>query len=238
MLLWFLVVFLFFSASDTKRDLYLMPLFPPVALFVAHYFLDLESGKLPLGWLHRGFALAFFALLAIIGVAGPPVAWFLRRDVFWIGIPVAMALAAGAATTVVWILKKRPLNVFAATTFTIVATLMCAVIWIFPYVERFKSRRFFSAEVQSVVPASAPLYVYADTMNDFNYYTGREMIAVVDSRAQVEQLLAAKTPSYLLIKAGDLKRLAIIAPERIRITGGVGSTVWSLVALGPSEPVS
>jgi hypothetical protein len=215
-----------------------MPLFPPVALFVGHYFRDLESGKAPHGWPQRALALVFFTLLAAIGAAGPPVAWFVRRDVFWISIPAALALTAGGALTAIWIVKNRPVKVFAATTVTMVATLLCAVIWIFPYIERFKSRRFFSAEVQSLVPAGTALYVYADSMNDFNYYTGREVIAVVDSRAQVEQLMAAKTPSYLLIKAGDLKRLAIIAPERIRITGGVGSTVWSLVALGPSESSS
>ncbi len=33
--LWFVVIFLFFSLSDTKRGLYLLPIFPPAALFLA-----------------------------------------------------------------------------------------------------------------------------------------------------------------------------------------------------------
>jgi hypothetical protein len=92
----------------------------------------------------------------------------------------------------------------------------------------------FSLDVQRVVPASATVYIYADTMNDFNYYTQREVLRVVRSRAEVEQLLAKGSGAYMLIKSTDLKRLSVIAPEWIRITGGVGDTLWNLVALGSS----
>jgi 4-amino-4-deoxy-L-arabinose transferase-like glycosyltransferase len=235
LIVWFLVVFLFFSASDTKRDLYLMPLFPPVALLVAHYFGDLENGRLRQGPLYRTLPLLFFALVALVGVCGPPVAWVFRRDVFWISLPAAAGLVIGGVTTVLFILRKRPLKVFAAAMATMVATLLCAVMWIFPYIEQFKSRRFFSAEIERIVPATSQLYIYSDEMNDFNYYLGREVIAVLHSRAEVEELLAADTGAHMLIKGSDVKRLGIISPERIRITGPVGSTVWNLVALGRSD---
>ena len=42
--LWFLTVFLFFSFSDTKRELYLVPLLPTVALLLGNYFDDLRNG--------------------------------------------------------------------------------------------------------------------------------------------------------------------------------------------------
>ena len=46
--LWFFSVFLFFTFSDTKRDLYLLPLMPTLALFVGRYFDDLAAGKIAL----------------------------------------------------------------------------------------------------------------------------------------------------------------------------------------------
>jgi hypothetical protein len=82
------------------------------------------------------------------------------------------------------------------------------------------------------VPADATLYIYADEMNDFNYYMQREVIPVVRSRAQIEKLLVEPTDSYILIKASDLKRLPAIGPERVRMTSTLGNTVWNLVALG------
>jgi 4-amino-4-deoxy-L-arabinose transferase-like glycosyltransferase len=58
--LWFVVVFVFFTLSDTKRDLYLLPLFPPVALLIGKYIDDLASGSLVQDRLYRGLALFFF----------------------------------------------------------------------------------------------------------------------------------------------------------------------------------
>ncbi len=230
--LWFSVVFLFFTASDTKRDLYLMPLLPTVALFAAHYIDDLAAGRLAQGVLYRFVSLFFFGLIALAGLLLPLAAWLLRRDTFWISLPVAAALAAGGAFTIIFLKQKQPSRVVAATTLMMVLSVLSAVTWIFPYIEPFKSRRFFSMEVRRIVPESAVLYIYADNMNDFNYYTEREAIPVLRSRAAVEKLLTSGAGAYMLIKSRDLKRLGLIAPERIRSTGGVGDTVWNLVALG------
>jgi 4-amino-4-deoxy-L-arabinose transferase-like glycosyltransferase len=229
--LWFVVVFVFFSASDTKRDLYLMPLLPTVVVFIAHYIDDLDSGRLPQGALYRSISLFFFALIALAGLLLPVATWVLRRDAFWIGLPVAGVLAGAGGSAVVCVRQNRPLKVVAATALMMTSTLLCAVIWIFPYIEPFKSRRFFSMEVKRIVPAMATLYVYADTMNDFNYYTARETIAVLRSPDEVGKLLAAGKDDYLLIKDRDLKRIASIPRQTILATDAVGSTIWYLVAL-------
>ncbi len=91
-------------------------------------------------------------------------------------------------------------------------------------------------EVQRIVPPDATIYVYDDEMNDFNYYMRREVMPVLRSGAAVEKVMGAGSGAYLLIKSADVKRLGIIAPQRIRITGAVGSTLWNLVALGGSSP--
>lgn len=229
--LWFLVVWLFFSVSDTKRDLYLMPLLPTVAIFIANYVDDLAAGRLPQDPLYRANAVLFFALVALAGLVLPVAASLLRRDVFWISLPVAGALAAGGGLAVLFVRQKKPLKVVAVTTLMMAFILLCAAIWIFPYIERFKSRRPFSLEINRIVPATATLYIYADTMNDFNFYTQREVIPVVRSPREAENLLTAASGDYLLVKDRDLKRLGAIAPERIVTRSGVGDTVWNLVAL-------
>lgn len=42
---WFLLIFIFFSLSDSKRNLYLLPLFPSVALFLGEYFSEMVSNR-------------------------------------------------------------------------------------------------------------------------------------------------------------------------------------------------
>ena len=85
----FLVVFLFFSISDTKRDLYLLPLMPTMALLVGNYIEDLTANRLFDGALYRWLSQFCFGAVAIIGLAMPLIAWVVRRETFWISLPLA-----------------------------------------------------------------------------------------------------------------------------------------------------
>jgi 4-amino-4-deoxy-L-arabinose transferase-like glycosyltransferase len=229
--LWFVVVFFFFSASDTKRELYLMPLLPAVAMFIAHYIDDLDTGRLPQDALYRWLLVFFFASIGMTGLGLPATAWVLRRDVFWISLPVAGVLVAAGAAAVLYIRNKKPLGVVAVTALMMVLTLLCAVLWIFPYIEVFKSRRPFSIEVKRIVPATATLYVYADTMNDFNFYTEREIIPVVATPQQLEGLLSHHPDSYLLVRERDLEKVHRVSKAKIIISRPVGSSNWYLIFL-------
>jgi hypothetical protein len=100
---------------------------------------------------------------------------------------------------------------------------------IFPYLEQFKSDRPFSQTIKRVVPSSAPLYVYADTMNDFNYYSEREVIPVIRWSVQVKKLTGLSENSYLLIKDSDLKRMPMISAKWIVATDSTGGKTWCLV---------
>ncbi|MEX0805335.1 MAG: glycosyltransferase family 39 protein [Candidatus Binatia bacterium] len=231
--LWFVVIFLFFCLSDTKRDLYLLPLLPAVALLVGNYIDDLAQKQLPESALYRWLSQLFFGAVAIIGLAAPVVAWVVRRETLSISLPAALVLAAGGILTVVFIRKRRPLKVVTAVTLLMTLTLVCVSIWILPYIDQFKSRRPFSLQVKKIVPATAPLYIYADTMNDFNFYTQRRVIPVLSSPGEVANALRQPGHSYMLIKDRDLKTLSMFGPEEVVITDSVGSTTWNLIALKP-----
>lgn len=229
--LWFLVVFVFFSVSDTKRDLYLLPLLPAVALLVANYVDDLAQKQLPESALYRWLTPFYFGAVAIIGLALPIVAWVVRRETFWISFPPAVVLAVGGILTVVFLRQRRPLKVVTAVTLLMTSTLVCVSIWILPYVNQFKSRRPFSLQVKKIVPATAPLYVYADNMHDFNFYIRREVIPVLSSPGDVANVLRQPTLSYLLITDRELGKLSMFGPEEVVMTDSVGSTIWNLIAL-------
>jgi 4-amino-4-deoxy-L-arabinose transferase-like glycosyltransferase len=229
--LWFVVVFLFFSISDTKRDLYLLPLLPAVAILVGNYIDDLSESRLPENALYRWLSQLFFGAVAIIGLAVPIVAWVVHRETFWISVPAAVVLATGGILTVFFTRKSGPLKVVTAVTLLMTLTMVCVSIWILPHVNRFKSSRPFSLQVNKIVPATAPLYVYDDNMHDFNFYTERKVIPVLSSPGAVTNVLRQPGGSYILIKDRDLKTLSMLGPEEIVITDSVGSTTWNLIAL-------
>ena len=226
----FLVVFLFFSFSDTKRDLYLLPLMPTLALLVGNYIDDLTTGRFD-GALYRWLSQFCFGAVAIIGLAVPLIAWVVRRETFWISLPLALVMTIGGMVTIIFIRKRRPLKVVTTVALLMALVTVSGSISILPYVNQFKSRRAFSLEINRIVPAAAPLYIYADTMNDFNFYTEREVIPVLSSPGDLAEVLRQTGDRYLLIKDRDLKSLRVSGLEKAVATDSLSSTIWNLVSL-------
>jgi 4-amino-4-deoxy-L-arabinose transferase-like glycosyltransferase len=227
--LWFLVVLLFFSMSDTKRDLYLLPLLPTLALLVANYLDAITGAKLPQDSLLRWVATGCFAIIGVSGIALPIAAWVVRGDAFQATLLSSVALAVGGICTALFIWRRVPLKALTSVAAMMVAIVISVTYRIFPYLEQFKSDRPLSQTIKRIVPPSAPLYVYADTMNDFNYYSEREVIPVIRSSTQVEKLPGFSETSFLLIKERDLKRVPMIPAKWIVATDSTGGNPWHLV---------
>jgi hypothetical protein len=68
-------------------------------------------------------------------------------------------------------------------------------------------------------------------MHDFNFYTGREIIPVLSSPAELANRQRQPDSSYMLIKGNDLKKLGTVDPGEILMTESIGNTTWSLIAL-------
>lgn len=231
-ILWFVAIFLFFSASDTKRDLYLLPAMPAAALFVGRYIDDLTETALAQGPLYRGLSLLFFNLLWIGGAASPVIAWYVRREAVWLSVPAAVVMVAGGLAAVCFIRRRLPWNLFLTTVGIMVLVGLCASLWILPDVNRYKSPRPFSLEIKKRVAPTEPLYIYADTMNDFNYYLERDRIPIVTSKGELDELATQGQTGYLLVREKDLRRRKLGVEDRIVVTAAVGSETWHLVSLG------
>ena len=230
-LAWFLTVFGFFTISDTKRDLYLLPLLPPLAFLVANYIDDLENGVIAPGATFKWLTTIFFSAVAGAGFLLPIAAWISRPEALWPLLPSSLVLAAGGTITVALILRRRALA--AALSVSVMMMLMTAAtsLWLFPYLEQFKSHRQFSLQIKQVISPTAPLYIFADSMNDFNFYTGREKIPVLTAATQIEALRLDAEKSYLLVKERDLRKLPDFPAGSIIASTSIGSTIWRLVEL-------
>jgi 4-amino-4-deoxy-L-arabinose transferase-like glycosyltransferase len=229
--LWFFAVFLFFTFSDTKRDLYLLPLMPTLALFVGKYFNDLASQKIALSATYQWLTIAFFGLVAIAGFAVPSAAWFVRRDAFAAMLPTSLVLLLGGSSVVLFLWRRRYLEAAGSIAAMMALNVLCAAIWLMPYLENFKSPRRFSRQVNQIVPAAVPVYVYADTMNDFNFYTAREVMPILSTPRAVDALLARGERGYLVIKERDLRRLPKVPRQWIVASEPRSSAIWYLVEI-------
>ena len=229
--LWFISVLLFFSVSATKRELYLLPLLPVLALLIGNYFNDLSAGTIDETAIFRWLASVNFTIVVIIGVALPAVAWIVRPEAFWIFVPGSLTLALGGAVAVRFFRQRDPLKAITSIVLMMTMLLLSSALWVFPYLEQFKSPRPLAVAIKRIVPATAPLYIYADSMNEFNYYLERDAMPLLSSPAAIEKLLGGAPTSYMLIKERDLKRLNMVAPQWVVLTRSTGSTTWNLVEL-------
>jgi hypothetical protein len=122
--------------------------------------------------------------------------------------------------------------VFLAAAVTMVLAVLTASLWFVPFLERYKSPRPFAEEVKKRVPATTALYVYADAMHDYNFYTERAVIPVVASQVELQTLLLQEEPAYMMIRGRDLDRVKLIKRDRIVFKSGGHRRTWYLVALG------
>lgn len=233
-LLWFLSIFVFFTLSDTKRDLYLMPLLPPLALFVGNYFNDLVVGELAQDGFYRWFASACFGAIGLAGLALPVALHWFRPDFLGASLPASFVFALGGILVVRFVWRGRPLAVLAAVSALMTATTFALWLSVFPYLERFKSPRIFAAMVEATVSPGAPLFIYADAMHDFNYYLEREAIAILLSPAEADALIARREHGYIMITERNLRRVPSLSREWIRASGvDEGNSTWHLLELNP-----
>lgn len=230
--LWFVVVFVFFTLSDTKRDLYLLPLFPPVSLLIGKYIDDLASGAVVQDRLYRGLALFFFNSLWLGCLALSIAAWIVFREAFWPSLPMVLTTACGAFAAVCFVRHRSPWKAFLAATLTMTLATLTASVWLLPFLERYKSPRPFALAVKKRIPPAARLFVYADTMNDYNFYLERTVIPIVASQAETQTLLLQAEPAYMVVRDRDLKKLKWITRERILFKAGARGRAWYLIALG------
>lgn len=229
--LWFSVVFFFFSLSNTKRALYLLPIFAPAAIFIGCYFDNLTSGRISPGKLYRWLAHLFFNLLWIASLSLPVVLWFFRRDAVWISLPFSLVMAVGGLITVLCMERRSPSMVFLSTASMVLLGMLYSAAWILPFIDQYKSPRPFALLVKKSVPSNEPLYVYADTMNDFNFYTEREAIPVVSSQREIEGRISQGKTAYMLIRDRDLKKLDMQEKAAVVAMDRIGNKTWYLLKL-------
>jgi len=100
-------------------------------------------------------------------------------------------------------------------------------VWILPLIDQYKSPRAMALLIKKEVPPNDPLYIYMDTMNDFNFYTGRERIPVLFSPAEIKNAGANSMGAHMLIRERDFKK---VNQEELTVVaeGRVGGKKWYL----------
>jgi 4-amino-4-deoxy-L-arabinose transferase-like glycosyltransferase len=192
LLVWFVVIFLFFSFSKGKRAIYLLPLYPTVSLLVGRFWNDYLSSSdwfsvrktwvtLPVFLFIIVFFLMGVFLYAIPAVANSPLgpstpkilkmivkgagsgATYLSYVPRWSTIPfIFLLFGSGILLSLANRLRYKSL-VFIVVMATAGMGFFYTTRVIFPLVNPYKSARFISQEIVERMKAGGKLVIYGDS---------------------------------------------------------------------------
>ena len=194
-----LSVFLALSLAGTKRGMYLLPVFPLIALFVASWAVSTHESN---GWqdkVERGWE-----NFLIVCAALSPAALFLAPSTwpFWLSSVVVLYFFC-------YVFSHPPTAEREArllrTAFLVCLAIINLLITVRPFVDRFKSFVPFVRQLEKQVSPGQTLYAYRPdetTLGVVNFYTGRQLREVVP--AQLPTLARERTEFSLIVR--DSKR--------------------------------
>jgi 4-amino-4-deoxy-L-arabinose transferase-like glycosyltransferase len=192
LLVWFIVIFLFFSLSKGKRAIYLLPLYPAASLMVGKFwdgYLS-DSGRFPVQKIWANIPVyVFIILFFLIGIAlymipaaanfsvGSSTPKILKSIIHgaesgakylsyvprWSVIPFSILFVASAILLCFAHRLRYKSVVFILILATVVIAFFYATRVIFPLVNPYKSARFISKEIVEKMKTGGRLVIYGDS---------------------------------------------------------------------------
>ncbi len=221
--LWFLVVFTFFSASSGKRTVYLLPLFPAVALLVGWTLWTAlpRAGKAAA----RAFRLSAAPLLFLLGLAAIAMPLLAGRTHLSVRGPAWAAtvlLGVGAVLLLAPLVRAEPRVFFARAVVILVALLLLAEHVLMPRIDAYANVRPAAASLAALVPPGARLGAAEPKREALFFYSGRRG-APIQSGEELARFLSDDGPAYCVLPAAYW--------ERWRMAHGAATAVRELPLL-------
>jgi 4-amino-4-deoxy-L-arabinose transferase-like glycosyltransferase len=213
LLCWVVVTLVFFSVSPAKRSVYILTLYPALALAVGAA-LDRLAALWPearrwLLWpagLVAGLALVLWIALPVLG-RGRPEALPLGGDTFvWLVTACLAPAALGAATAFLLARRGRVIGSAMALASGMAAVAVLAALVLLPRFDAVKSARQLSAVLVSRMGPHDVYGIYPRLDSTFLFYSRRYAVSL-DSEEKLHRFLARPERVWLLIQRDDLAKL-------------------------------
>ena len=200
LLAWFGVVFLFFSASTGKRGVYLLPLYPAVALCVG-WFGDRCRSEPDRPderrWLRAACVATAIPFLAV-GLL------LLRPATAGIPLPdgargVAAPLGAVCVLAGMLVAILPPVRSLYAIAGSAAVLNLAGVLLVAPLVNQWQNVVPFAASIRSHVPEGAPLGIVRQDYEALVFYSGRTPEVQLKEGRRLEEWLSRPEPVYAVL---------------------------------------
>lgn len=200
-LVWFILGFVFFSLSEAKRGLYLLPLYPAASLLVGSYLTNVTLARLPfqlIGSLLLGGGICLLGLL--------PKAEAYFSNPLEVTLPLSVICLLGGLLILFCVKKASYRLGFYLLSLTSLGVYVFLVYQILPQINAYKSYRLFSERILKVMGKNDQLAVYKLQGAELNFYTGIVPIQRFYEGGELLKQLE-KGPLVCVMRKKDLQEL-------------------------------
>ena len=212
LVIWFSVIFIFFSIASSKLATYILPLFPAASLLVALCWQELM--KASTAKIHQGFLISFFPVVVI----------FLAANIYlWVYPLVEMEYEAGiklgqiyffAIWLVIWLvlallllLRKKNHAFFISIVGMTVSGMLLFLLMIVPSVNPYRSTKLLSQKYDQLLPAEEKMVFYRRIKDSALFYSNRRA-QELKTAEQLKDYLASDQQVYAIATRKRLARLS------------------------------
>ena len=211
LMIWFVVVFVFFTMASSKLSTYLLPLFPAASLLVGLLWRDLlETPTLELrkGFLYPlGFCLGVSLLALLYIQVNPPIRYEYEYGVTMSHVNILCILAvAGFALSFFLLLHKNSKASFCTLAGMVMVVIYVIILMIIPSVDPYRSTKGFAQKLDRLVDPGEKFVFYRRMRESALFYTDRKAILLTTPQQLINCLDSSKRV-YCVINRSYFKEI-------------------------------
>jgi 4-amino-4-deoxy-L-arabinose transferase-like glycosyltransferase len=211
LVIWFGVVFLFFTAAVSKLATYVLPLFPAAALLVGVLWNDLLTERTR--GLHAGVvaASAFMAAIFLLGSAyvlvHPPAQLTSNYGVDAARIQyLVFAMAGGTLITCVLFCLRRDRTALSILPGLVLCSILYFLLAIVPSINPYRSTKVLAQEMDRLLPAGEEMVHFHRLKDSALFYTDRK-VKVLQGREALETYMVSNRRVFCILEREDFETL-------------------------------
>ncbi len=214
-LLWFLFIFLFFTASSTKLPTYIFPCFLSLALMTGKLWDDFLDKKAAFG-LIKWMNVSYYALPSLILLIYAGVCIFVKMDYPEIldrAVITGLFLIFGIAFSLIAFIGRRSIAAFLLIAYSVVLMIYPLDKLILPTLEAHESSKAIAEELLKYYKEGETIGTEHDYRAGIAFYTGKVPVKVPDY-SKLHELISSKERVWCVMKQKNVVDLSGPGPDK------------------------
>ncbi|MDN3513772.1 MAG: glycosyltransferase family 39 protein [Candidatus Brocadia sp.] len=209
-LVWFAVVFIFFSIVSGKRDIYVLPLYPTAALLTAWFLNEFIEQFREKPFKKTGYypCYTLCGISLVSGILLPVAVYKIIPQYTSLTIPFTAILLTGGIIMVRFIRYARIIPFLFTLVFVIFSVFTISTLKAIPALNQHKSAKEICDKANAIMKPGDKLAIYNFFGDPYLFYTNRNRIEVIRGLKDLKQFLDSNERVFLFIQKKDFKEVS------------------------------